>query len=147
MKSKVNEIQISYKENLKASVVITNSKTANEVIYGHWDKNTIAVYESFKVVLLNNSNKVKGIYQLSTGGMTGTLVDVRLLFAIALKTLATGILLCHNHPSGKLKPSEMDKQITEKIVKASKLLDIKVLDHIIITPEGDFFSFADNGIL
>lgn len=147
MKSKVNEIQISYKEQLKTSVAITSSETAHEVIYGHWDKNTIAVYESFKVVLLNNANKVKGIYQLSTGGMTGTLVDVRLLFAIALKALATGIILCHNHPSNKLKPSDMDKQITEKIVKASKLLDIKVLDHIIITPEGGFFSFADNGLI
>lgn len=147
MKSKVNEIQISYKEQLKTSVVITSSKTANEVIYEHWDKNTIAVYESFKVVLLNNANKVKGIYQLSTGGMTGTLVDIRLLFAIALKTLATGLILCHNHPSSRLKPSEMDKQITEKIIKASKLLDIKVLDHLIITPDGDFFSFADNGLI
>ncbi|MCR8668254.1 JAB domain-containing protein [Aestuariibaculum sp. M13] len=147
MKSEVNEIQVSYKEKLKVSLSIKCSADANDIIFNHWDQNTIGLYESFKIMLLNNSNKVKGIYELSSGGITGTLVDIRILFAIVLKTLSTGIILVHNHPSGKLKPSEVDKQLTEKIVKASKFLDIAVLDHLIITPSGEYFSFADNGIL
>ncbi|MBD0833643.1 JAB domain-containing protein [Aestuariibaculum sediminum] len=147
MKSKVNEIQVSYKEKLEFSLSIKCSADANEIIFNHWDKDTIGLYESFKIMLLNNSNKVKGIYQLSSGGITGTLVDIRILFAIVLKTLSPCIILVHNHPSGKLKPSEVDKQLTEKIVKASKFLDIAVLDHLIITPSGEYFSFADNGIL
>ncbi|MBD0833354.1 JAB domain-containing protein [Aestuariibaculum sediminum] len=147
MKNKVNEIQVSYKENLKASLSIKCSSDANEIIFNHWDQNTIGLHESFKIMLLNNSNKVKGIYELSSGGITGTLVDIRILFAIALKTLSTGVILVHNHPSGKLKPSEVDKQLTEKIVKASKFLDIAVLDHLIITPSGEYYSFADDGIL
>ena len=97
--------------------------------------------------LLNNSNKVKGIYQVSQGGITGTLVDLRILFAVVLKTLSVGILLAHNHPSGKLQASQPDKDITQKIQRAAKLFDVKVLDHIIIAPNGDYFSFADQGVL
>lgn len=96
---------------------------------------------------MNNGNKVKGIYELSKGGITGVSVDLRLLFAVVLKSLSVGIILCHNHPSGTLKPSEADKDITKKIKAAAKLLDISVLDHIIITPDGEYYSFADNGVL
>ena len=96
---------------------------------------------------MNNSNKVKGICQLSIGGISGTLVDLRILFAIVLKSLSVGVILAHNHPSGKLIPSEADKQLTEKIKKAAELLDVKVLDHLILTPNGDYYSFSDEGIL
>ncbi|TXG39564.1 JAB domain-containing protein [Seonamhaeicola maritimus] len=147
MKHKVNEIKLSYKEHLKTSVTIKSSKEVNALLYNYWDKNTIALFESFKIVLLNNSNKVKGICQLSIGGISGTMVDIRILFAIVLKSLSVGIILAHNHPSGKLKPSEADKQLTEKIKKAAELLDVKVLDHLIIVPNGDYYSFADEGIL
>jgi len=99
------------------------------------------------IVLLNRSNKVKGIYPLSHGGITGTLVDMRILFAIVLKTLSVGIILAHNHPSGQLKASEMDKQLTQKIQRAAQLFDVKVLDHIILAPEGSYYSFADNGLM
>ena len=84
--------------------------------------------------------------QLSKGGITGTLVDVRLALKIALEVGATGIILAHNHPSGTLKPSTADKQLTVKLSTASKSLDIKVLDHLIIT-EKAYFSFADENIL
>ncbi len=84
---------------------------------------------------------------MSSGGITGTLVDLRILFAVALKTLATSIIVCHNHPSGNLKPSHSDVILTNKIKKASELLDIKLLDHIIITPSQEYFSFSDDGIL
>jgi len=149
MKNKVNEIQISYKEKIKTlkSEAIKSSEDAGKLFFEQWDKNTIGLHESFKVLLLNNSNKVKGIYQLSIGGITGTLVDIRILFAVILKSLATGIILCHNHPSGKLVPSEMDKQLTKKIKKASVFLDINILDHLIITPNGEYYSFSDNGLL
>lgn len=149
MSSKVNEIKISYKGGLKSSMwqKITNSKDAAELLFEDWDKDTIALQECFKVVLLNNSNKVKGVYQISQGGITGTLVDVRILFAVILKSLSVGIILTHNHPSGKLLPSENDKRLTSKIKKASGLFDIKLLDHLILTPDGDYYSFSDNGIL
>jgi DNA repair protein RadC len=75
------------------------------------------------------------------------LVDIRILFAIVLKSLSVGIILCHNHPSGKLIPSEADKSITKKIQKAAAFLDVQVLDHLILTPNGEFYSFADNGLL
>jgi len=97
MKNKVNEIQISYKERIPSPLweQIRASQDAARMLYELWDKNNIQVHESFKVVLLNNANKVKGIYQLSQGGITGTLVDLRILFAVVLKTLAVGIILCH----------------------------------------------------
>ena len=84
---------------------------------------------------------------MSSGGITGTLVDLRILFAVALKTLAISIIISHNHPSGILRPSHSDIILTNKIKKASELLDIKLLDHIIITPSQEYFSFADDGIL
>jgi len=149
MKSKVNEIKISYKEKIKTTKTVTvkNSKDAVQLLFEDWDKNTIELHESFKVVLLSNSNKVKGIYQVSQGGITSTLVDLRILFAVILKSLSVGIILCHNHPSGKLIPSRTDKRLTEKISKAADFLDIKVLDHLILAPNGSYYSFSDNGLL
>jgi DNA repair protein RadC len=103
-------------------------------------------HEEFWVLYLNNSNKVLGKLQLSKGGITGTVVDVRLAFKPALECNATGIILCHNHPSGTLTASDADRQITRKLKLAGENLDIKVLDHLIIT-EKNYFSFADEGIL
>ena len=103
-------------------------------------------HEEFWIVYLNNSNKVIQKNQLSKGGITGTLVDVRLALKTALEVGATGIILAHNHPSGTLKASEADKQLTLKLSTAAKSLDIKVLDHLIIT-EKAYFSFADEGML
>lgn len=103
-------------------------------------------HEEFWIIYLNNSNKVIDKNQLSKGGITGTLVDVRLVLKKALEVGATGLILVHNHPSGSLKPSEADKQTTTKLKTASRSLDIKVLDHLIIT-EKAYFSFADQNIL
>ena len=103
-------------------------------------------HEEFWIIYLNNSNKVIHKNQLSKGGITGTLVDVRLVMKTAIEVGATGIILTHNHPSGTLKPSEADKQITQKLKIASDSMDIKVLDHLIIT-EKAYYSFADEGIL
>jgi DNA repair protein RadC len=103
-------------------------------------------HEEFWVLFLNNSNKVILKSQLSKGGISGTIVDVRLVFKVALENGATGLILCHNHPSGGLIPSDADKQITKKIKQAGDSLDVKVLDHLIIT-ETKYYSFADEGIL
>ena len=103
-------------------------------------------HEEFWIVYLNNSNKVIQKNQLSKGGITGTLVDVRLVLKNALEVGATGIILAHNHPSGTLKPSEADKRITQKLKSAGESLDIKVLDHLIVT-EKAYFSFADENLL
>jgi DNA repair protein RadC len=103
-------------------------------------------HEEFWIIYLNNSNKVICKSQLSKGGITGTVVDVRLVFKTAVEQNATAIILCHNHPSGTLIASDADKQITKKLKTAGESLDIKTLDHIIIT-ERAYFSFADEGIL
>ena len=123
--------------------VITSSASVFELmqpIIGDLD------HEEFWVVYLNNSNKVIQQTQLSKGGITGTLVDVRLLFKMVLQVGAVAIILVHNHPSGTLKASQADKQLTEKLKLAGQSLDIKVLDHVIVTQKA-YFSFADNGIL
>ncbi|WP_300439029.1 JAB domain-containing protein [Christiangramia sp.] len=149
MKTKVNEIAIKYQGNFKISQAhkITSSICAVELLFDTWNKDQIGLQECFKIMLLNNANKVKGIFQVSTGGITGTLVDLRIVFAVILKSFTTSIILAHNHPSGTLRPSIADKRITEKIKNAAIPFDIKVLDHLIITPDGNYFSFADEGIL
>ncbi len=103
-------------------------------------------HEEFWIVYLNNANRVIYTALLSKGGITGTLVDVRLVLKQALELGAVGLVLAHNHPSGTLKPSVADEQITQKLKRAAEALDIRVLDHLIVT-QSDYFSFADNGIL
>ena len=103
-------------------------------------------HEEFWILYLNNSNKIIQKNQLSKGGITGTLVDVRLVLKNALEVGAVGLVLCHNHPSGTLKPSQADKDITKKLKNAAQSLDITVLDHLIIT-EKAYYSFADETIL
>lgn len=146
---KANEIKISYsqKSNSKKPFKILSSRDANQIIQSSWDKDTIELFETFKVVYLNNSNVVKGISTISTGGITGTVIDLRIIFATALKTLSTAIILTHNHPSGTLRPSEADRKLTQKIINAGDLLDIKVLDHLIVTPNKKYYSFKDEGLM
>jgi DNA repair protein RadC len=103
-------------------------------------------HEEFWVLFLNNSNKVVAKSQISKGGLTATIVDIRLVFKSALELASVGIIVCHNHPSGKLQPSGPDKQLTQKIKEAGTILDIKLLDHLIIT-EKAYFSFADENLL
>ena len=148
MRNKVNEIKISYRENsgvLKSEPLI-RSDIAAALLYESWDKDTIGLHETFKVVLLNNSNRAKYIFTVSTGGITGTMVDLRILFAVVLKSLSTAIILAHNHPSGTRKPSKADMDITKQIQKAAEIFGVR-LDHLIILPNGNYYSFADDCIL
>lgn len=144
----VAEIQLSYKSNVKASLrpKINNSRDAYEVFISNWDDTKIEFVEQFKVMLTNRANKVLGIFEVSTGGVSGTVADPKLIFAAAIKANACGILLAHNHPSGTTQPSQADIVLTKKIKEGGKLLDVQLLDHIIVTPEGHF-SFADEGLI
>ena len=147
MKNIISEIKIKYlpKKLNNGNVKISNSNDAYQILLNHWNKDTLELQEEFKVLLLNNSNEVLGIYEMTRGGMTATLVDIKLLFAVALKSCATAIITAHNHPSGKLKPSTSDINIYQKIKNAANLLDIKYLDNLIITKEGKY-SFTDDGL-
>ncbi|MGY5848639.1 JAB domain-containing protein [Salegentibacter sp. HM20] len=149
MYTKVNEILIRYNNRVKIKEApkISSSDSAADVLFEYWDKSLIELQECFLIMLLNNSNRVKGILCLSKGGITGTLVDIRILYAVALKSLSTAIILAHNHPSGTLSPSLSDKALTKKVKAAGELFDIKLLDHLILVPDGNYFSFADEGLI
>lgn len=146
--SVVSEVELTYKPKVKAAdrPQIKCSKDSYEVLIHLWNRNTLELFEEFKVLLLNRSNRVLGVYHLSKGGLYGTVADVRLIFAAALKAACAGFVLAHNHPSGNLKPSRMDEEITQKIQQAGQVMDIKVFDHLILTADG-YFSFADEGLL
>lgn len=103
-------------------------------------------HEEFWAIYLNRANKIIERYKLSQGGISGTVTDIRLILKKALELLATSLIICHNHPSGNINPSEQDKQITEKLKTASAQMDIKLLDHIIVADK-KYFSFCDEGIL
>ena len=122
---------------------IKNSQVAYECFYAHLsDLN----HEQFWIMLLNNANKVIKLVKIGVGGMTGTTADPKKIFKCALENNAASIMLCHNHPSGNIFPSNADKQITNNFVKAGQFLEIKILDHIIIGND-NYFSFADEGLL
>ncbi len=140
----VAEIELSYKTNGKASQrpKIAQSIDAFEVLLNHWDENKIGFVEQAKVLVLNRANHVLGICDISTGGVTGTVVDPKLVFIAAIKKNACSIILSHNHPSGNLTPSKQDEMLTQRLEEAGKLLDIRLLDHLIVSEEG-YYSFMD----
>ncbi len=144
----IQEISIGYKPVVKLSErpVITNSQDAFDIFMTVWNPGTVYLLEEFKVILLNRANKCIGVHTISQGGMNGTVIDIRLIFATALKACATSIILGHNHPSGNLNYSEADKTITKKISEAGKIMEIPVLDHLIITPD-TYLSFNDKEII
>jgi DNA repair protein RadC len=144
----VSEVELVYKSKVKAAdrPQVKCSLDASVIFRALWNDNTIELREEFKVLYFNRANRVLGLYPLSIGGTTGTVADIRLLFAAALKANAVTLMIAHNHPSGNLQPSEADKMLTQKIVEAAKLLDMKLLDHLILTPD-KYFSFADEGLL
>ena len=122
---------------------ITSSKDAADILQPHMAD---LVHEEFVVLMLNRANEVIGRYELSKGGISGTVVDPKLIFKSALEYLASGIILCHNHPSGNTKPSPEDLKLTKKLKDAGTFMEINVFDHIIIAGNS-YFSFADEGLL
>ena len=103
-------------------------------------------HEEFWILFLNRSNRIINRMKLSQGGVSGTVTDVRMVMKKAIESLASGIIVCHNHPSGNLNPSEADSRITQKIKEAGNLIDVQLLDHLIIS-ENEYYSFADNGMI
>lgn len=146
--SNLAEIEISYKTNVKPweRPKITSSQHAYEILNKVWNHDNMEYFEECIVLCLNRANQVLGWKKISQGGVGGTVIDVRIVLQIALKANASGIILAHNHPSGTLETSDSDLRVTSKIKAAADFMDIKVLDHIIITSDG-FYSFADEGRL
>ena len=143
----VAEITISYKPTISHMPIIITSFDAFLELKEFFTDDLISLQEQFVVMYLNQANKVLGIYKLSSGGITGTVADTRLILATALKAAACAIIICHNHPSCNLKPSNSDIEITKKIKEAAKIMDIRLLDHLIITPDNKFLSFTDEGLI
>lgn len=141
------EIKVSYKSKMTEVIKIISSKDAFNVLFKLFDMNIIDLKEEFFLLLLNRANTVLGWFKLSSGGTTGTVVDVKIIFTLALKANASSVILCHNHPSRNLKPSESDISLTNKVKNAGKLLDISILDHLIIASDGTYFTFADEGLI
>jgi len=144
MENIIDEIKISYSNSNTRKVKITNSLDSFNCLITNWEIETIELYEEFKILLLNTANEVLGIYNVSKGGISSTIVEIRHILYIALKTNSTGI--AHNHPSGNLKPSSTDINLTRKIKSACEIMDLKLHDHIVLAKEG-YLSFMDEGIL
>lgn len=145
---KISEIELTYKRKVKASdrPKVSCSKDAYKLFRENWDDLTINLQEEFKILLLDRNNQCMGIVPISKGGVSGTMVDPKLVFASALKARACSLVLGHNHPSTNTTPSQMDKSLTTKLVDGGKLLDISILDHIIVTDK-TYASFADLKIM
>ncbi|MEO9484706.1 MAG: JAB domain-containing protein [Ekhidna sp.] len=143
-KSLVGEIQVDYHVKEKPKAKIKNSEDAVNQLKPLFKR--INYKEQAYMLLLNRANNTLGWVRLSEGGIFGTVMDIRIILQHALMAHATGIILAHNHPSGNLNPSQQDIQITRQIRKGTKLLEIGLLDHIIIT-SNSFYSMADNGII
>ena len=142
----IAEIKISYSHIVKPSqqIQVTSSRAVYDYIQPVW--RDMDYRESFAILLLSRSMKILGLSWISQGGISGTVVDVKLIFQTALKANASAIILLHNHPSGNLNPSDADRNITDKIKNGGKILDIDVPDHLILTSES-YFSMADEGML
>ena len=143
--NRVSEIKLIYKNHIKPSerIRIEGPQDAFDAFWDTWDQETVEHIEEMKMLLLDRSNKALGIVTISKGGTTGTIIDVKLIMQYGLKANAHRIILAHNHPSGNLNPSEADSKVTELIRKACKILDMKLLDHLIISPGETYRSMQE----
>ena len=144
----IAEVELVYKTKVKPSQrpQISSPEDSFKILRQIWNADKIEMVEQFKVLFLNRSNKVLGVFEASSGGITGTVADPRIILAAAIKANAVSLILAHNHPSGNLKPSRADEELTTKIKQAAVYLDMKLLDHVIITAE-NYYSFANEGLL
>lgn len=143
----VSEIQLKYQPQ-PLTEAICGAKDIHQLLINRvFDTDTIGYKETFKVLLLNNANKIIGYTTISEGGLTFTIVDVRVIIQTALVCNATSIILTHNHPSGNPHPSGQDDSLTKKVKAACELMDIRLLDQIIVTPYDSFYSYCDEGRL
>lgn len=144
----VAEITLRYNQEMPTSKrpIVNCAADAHKIFMSNWDNDILELQEQFKIMLLNRNNRVLGIVTISTGGITGTVADPKVIFAAALKGAASSIIIAHNHPSGNLSPSVQDKAITSKLSKIGSLLEISVVDHLIVTTES-YYSFSENSML
>jgi len=145
----VAEVELVWKSKVKAAdrPKITGSSDAILIFRQLFSEDWIDHHEEFKVMILNRSNKVLGVLNLSKGGITGTVADIRLVLQFAIKGNATSVVICHNHPSGNLQPSEADISITKRVSEALKIFDMNLLDSIILASDDKYYSFADESLL
>jgi DNA repair protein RadC len=145
----ISEVRLVYWTRIKASerLQVKCSKDAFDIFMENWDLDSIEHIEEFKLLLMNRSNSVLGIMPVSKGGLFKTVTDVRVILQYAIRVNASGIIICHNHPSGNVQPSESDIAITRKIKESGIVMDIQLLDHLIIVPESNCFSMGDEGIV
>ena len=144
---RIAEIRVSYRPKIRQAdrPKISSSSSALKFFRQKWDKSSLELIEQFKVMLLNRSCLVLGIFEHSAGNMHASVVDAQLILATALKARASGIILAHNHPSGEPRPSRADIELTNKIKKMAKIFDLCLHDHIILCHDS-YFSFADEGV-
>lgn len=142
----IAEIQVSYINDNTESVVINNSKDAYDLIIQNWNMNLIQFQEETKIILINTCHSVLGVHCLSKGGISSSIVDIRIILGIALKCVASGIIIVHNHPSGSLIASDLDIKATGKLKNACELMEITLVDHLVIS-NNDYLSFSDKGYL
>lgn len=140
------KITLTFDKSKSELHTLRNSQDIAEAMRQVFNSDTFQWTEEFILICLNRAHKIVGFYKCSSGGITGTVADPRVILTVALNCAATSIVVAHNHPSGNLKPSLADEQITKKIKDAAALLDITLLDHIILTEES-YYSFADEGML
>lgn len=145
-KTDVAEVRPTYKrKHLIGAKKVTNSQIVYELIKSFIGQD-MEYRESFYLVLLDRANSILGVSKVSEGGISGTVADGKIIFQTALITNSSAIILCHNHPSGQLKPSDNDINLTRKMVEFGKMIDLPILDHLIVTANG-YYSFADEGKL
>lgn len=144
----VSEIEVTYRNKVKEShdKRISDSKDLYLQFLNLWEEGKIDYVEQFKALYLNRANCVLGVFNVSTGGISETIADVRIIFGTALKLNASYVAVCHNHPSGNVKPSRADELLTQVFREAGRILHVKLLDHIIISRDR-YYSFADEGAL
>jgi DNA repair protein RadC len=144
----LSEVKVSYRSQtlMAHKPKISSSKDAEVVLRENWSDD-IELLEECNVLFLTKANQVKGIYRASRGGTSGTVVDLKIIFAAALKGMAAAIIVAHNHPSGNLEPSRADIELTKKLRDAGLMLDLPTLDHLILAPFEGYYSFADNSMI
>ncbi|AZB24809.1 DNA repair protein [Chryseobacterium bernardetii] len=143
--NKLMEISVTYNTGNLEKIRINSHKEAYNLIIENWNMGTIEFQEECKVIMMNKGNFVLGIYNVSKGGIDSSVVDIRIILAVALKCNATQLILVHNHPSGNLNPSSSDQTITKNLKNACELLNISLLDHLIITRKGYYSFNEENG--
>jgi len=148
--SQVAEIAVRYFNKQKASdrPKVTTSSDAYHILFKKFNPDILHYQEEFLAMYLNRANHVLGIYRVGLGGNSSVTADPKIIVAVALKVAASGIIISHSHPSGSLSPSQHDKDVTHKIHHGAKFLDLKLLDHLIVSPQsGEYYSFADEGMI